>query len=378
MKILHLGDLHIGKKLNDFCLLDDQKFVLTQAIDLIKREKIDAVFICGDIFDKPVAPIGALEVFNWFLDSIVKLNIKIFIISGNHDNIDRISYLSDLLKKNNIYVAKNFSGKIEKVSLDDDVDIYLLPYLYPAIIRKYYPNNEIKTYNDAIKIIVDDINLDKNKLNFILAHQFVTSKNNSSITSNSETKSVGEIDNISYEIFKNFDYCALGHLHCPQNVGDDKTYYCGSILKYSFSEINQKKSFRIIEIDKNKNISFSNHKIDFLHDMKEYKGYIDEFLDEKFYSKINTDDFIHFTLLDEYVINAKKKLSLIYKNILYLDFENTFTKSLQKNLNPNITNNKTIYEHFCDFYLMMQNENPDDKKQKIIKDVLNSVSKEAI
>ena len=165
MKILHLADLHIGKKVNDFCMLKEQKYVLNQAIDLIKKEKIEAILIAGDIFDKPIPTIAALELFDNFLKELNKLKIKVLIISGNHDNMDRLSYLSNLLEQSNIFISKSYNGNIQKVELDSKINVYLMPYLYPALVKKYYPNDEIRTYSDAIKKVVDEIKLDENKFN---------------------------------------------------------------------------------------------------------------------------------------------------------------------------------------------------------------------
>ena len=370
MKFLHLGDLHIGKNVNGFSMLEEQKFALRQAIDLILCKNIDFVLISGDIFDKPVPSVSALEVFNDFLCEISSLDKKIYIISGNHDNLDRISYLSDILKKSNIFISKAFDGEIEFYDFDLKTRIYLLPYLYPAIIRKYFPDVAISNYNDAISVLINNTKLDNKKTNIILAHQFVLG-NKDAITSDSEEKTLGGVDIVDYNIFSGFDYCALGHLHCPQKVGVDKIRYCGSLLKYSFSEISQKKKFTIVEIDENKNVSFEFEEIKFVRDFAEYKGYFEEFLDEKFYSKINKEDYIHFTLYDENVIDAKKKLSLIYPNIMLLDFENSFTKNLNSAFNFDFKKEKTILDHFCEFYKMQYGVDIDDKRKSITQDLLN-------
>lgn len=369
MKILHLADLHIGKKVNDFCMLKEQKYVLNQAINLIKKEKIEAVLIAGDIFDKPIPTIAALELFDNFLKELNKLKTKVLIISGNHDNMDRLSYLSNLLEQSNIFISKSYNGNIQKVELDNKTNVYLMPYLYPVLVKKYYPNDEIKTYSDAIKKVVDEIKLDKNKFNILLAHQFVIG-NTTPTQSQSEQKSVGGIDEISYKIFDKFDYTALGHLHCPQRCGSEKVQYAGSILKYSLSEINQKKKFIVLNIEDKLKIEF--FEIKFLHEMREYRGFIDEFLDEKFYKNINTQDYVHFVLQDEYVLDAKKKLSLIYPNIMLLEFDNSFTRNLNATYENKISKEKSLHEHFSDFYQMQFGENLDSEKEKLVINVINS------
>jgi len=369
MKILHLSDLHLGKKVNDISMINEQRYVLKQAIALIKDEDINYVLISGDVFDRVIASFEALELFSDFLGEMVSLCVKIFIISGNHDSAERLSYLNSILKKSMIFISDAYNGQLERVSTDN-FDIYLMPFLQPAIIRKYFPNNKISDYNDAIKIVLDNLNLNPDKINIILAHQFV-SAGYELIQSESEQKSVGGIDIVDYRNFEKFDYTALGHLHCPQKVGLEKIRYGGSILKYSFSEINQNKVFTILEFNDNKELSFKFIKIKFLHEMKEYRGYLDDFLNKDFYSKINTDDYIHFTLLDENVIDAKKKLSMIYPNIMILEFDNSFTRNLNSNFIDMKSKNKSIFEHFCDFYDIQIGSKLDDNKLEIVQSILN-------
>ncbi len=362
MKILHLADLHLGKKLNDYSLIADQKYVLNQAVSLVENQRIEAVFICGDIFDRAVASSEALELFGDFIFDLNKLQVKIYIIAGNHDNIDRLSYLSDLIRKSDIYISKNFSGEIAKYSLDDDINVYLMPFLYPQLIKKYYPEAKIINYNDAIKTVIEHTFLDDNKINILLAHQFVIS--NELTYSKSEHVSVGGLDAVLPSIFEKFNYVALGHLHCQQKVVSNKIRYGGSILKYSFSEINQKKVFTVLNVV-NKKIELEFFEIKFLHELCEYRGYIDDFLNEKFYSKINQNDLIHFILLDETAFDAKKKLSAIYPNILCLEFDNSLTKTLSSSFKSNISSDKSIAEHFFDFY-EIQCLKKMNKKQKDI------------
>ncbi len=372
MKFLHLADLHIGKKVNDISMIQEQRNALFQALNLIDRDDIDFVVIAGDVFDRPIPSISALEVFSDFLVEIEKRNKKIFIISGNHDNLERLSYLSKLLQKNNIYFSNTFNGKLEKFELENNVDVFLLPYLYPAIIRKFYPKAEINNYTDAIKTVIENTVLNKEKFNILVAHQFVSDFENECIQSDSEEKSVGSIDVVMSKIFDDFDYVALGHLHCPQKIGKEKIRYAGSLLKYSFSEINQKKLFTIVDIKDKKEVNILFEKIDFLHEMKEYKGFIEEFLNKDFYSKIKTDDYIHFVLKDEEVIDAKKKLASIYSNIMLLDFDNIFTRNSNNIFNLKNTKTKTILEHFEDFYKLQSEKEIDESKKEILKNIINS------
>ena len=369
MKLLHLSDLHLGKKVNDISMLTNQEYVLNQALELVSKEDIQTVLIAGDIFDKPVANIEAIRLFNNFLKSLNAQNKEVLIISGNHDNIDRLTYLSDLVSPNIVF-AKNFENEVQKVELSEDTDIYLLPYLTTAQVKKYNSNDKKSSYQEGFKQIIDDIELDKNKVNILVAHQFVINSNAEAILSDSEEKSVGTIDSINCEIFKDFGYVALGHLHCAQKVADN-AYYSGSILKYSLSEINQKKKFNVVEI-KDKKVSTKFFDIQFLNDIKEYKGYFEEFIDPEFYKKINTNDFIHFVLYDENLLDAKKELSRIYPNIIMLEFDNSFTKNLSQNFNFKLNKNKNIEEHFEDFYKMQIDKDLTKSEKEIVKDVLNA------
>ncbi len=372
MKMLHLSDLHIGKRVNDISMIDDQEFILEQVVDLIKEKNIKALLIAGDVFDKQIASIGALELFEKFINKVLEFDIKIFIISGNHDNMDRLAFLSQALRKSNIYISKTFQGFIEKIEFDNKINIFLMPYLYPALIRKYYAGFQITDYNSAIKVLLDGTDLDSDKINILLAHQFVAGLKEP-ILSQSEQKSVGGVDMVTYEHFKKFDYVALGHLHCPQSVGEKNIRYGGSILKYSFSEINQNKSFTIIDVKDKNNIELEFVKIKFKHELKHYSGYLEEFLSSDFYSKINTNDYIYFTLFDENVIEAKKKLLSIYPNIMQLDFDNSFTRNLNTALSSNIKNDKTIFEHFCSFCKLQTGLELNEHECDIVKETIDEI-----
>ena len=272
-----------------------------------------------------------------------------------------------MLEKTNVYIAKPFEKEIEKIKINDSVNFYLLPYLHISQIKRIFPDKNINTLNEAFKVLIDNTSINEKETNIILAHQFVVGGD--LILSDSEQKSVGGVDEIHYSVFEKFDYCALGHLHCPQKVGMDKIRYGGSILKYSLSEINQKKSFCIIEIDDDKKIKFKFEPISFIHEMKQYRGKIDEFLSENFYSNIDTEDYIHFILEDEEVIDAKKKLSLIYPNIMLIQFDNSFTRSLNAEFKAVISQDKTIVEHFMDFYKIQTETELNKSDIELIKEI---------
>lgn len=364
MKILHLGDLHLGKKLCEYSLEDDQKFVLKQALELVCAEKIEVVLISGDVFDRAVPPVFALDLFSNFLEELSKMRVLVFIIAGNHDSPERLSYLSSLVENSGVFISKTFDGTIRSVPLASDIEIFLMPYLYPAVIRNFFPDAEISNYNDAIKLVLDNTQADETKTNIILAHQFVLPQD--PVFSESEQKSAGGIDAISPEVFEKFDYVALGHLHCPQKAGPDKIRYSGSVLKYSFSEINQKKVFTVLNVNKKGEIDFEFFEIKFKRDLREFKGYFSEFADENFYSKIKTDDFIRFVLFDEVQPDVKRRLGTIFPFIASLEFENSFTKNNNSDFSSKAASKKTIQEHFSDFYFAQCADPLEGRRKEIV------------
>lgn len=374
MKFLHLADLHLGKKLNDFSMIEEQKFVLSQICKCITEKEIDSVLISGDVFDKPIPSIEALEIFSDFLNFISSNNKTVFIISGNHDSEFRLSNYSKILEKSNIFISKPFNGVVEKIKFDKETNIFLLPCLNIFQIKRAFPDEKITSFNEAFEILIKNTKINENEINILLAHQFISGSD--LILSDSEQNSVGGVDEVNYSCLQKFDYCALGHLHCPQKIGMDKIRYAGSILKYSLSEINQKKSLCIFEINKNKELKFEFYPIKFIHEMKQYRGKIDKFLSEEFYNSIDVNDYIHFILEDDEVIEAKKKLSIIYPNIIQLEFDNVFTRNLNNSFESMISVDKSLFEHFSDFYKIQTNDELSCEDIAVLREILNEAGEE--
>ena len=287
MKFIHLSDLHIGKRFSELSLIDDQEYILNQIIKIVDEITPQAVVIAGDVYDKSVPSAEAVVLFDSFLERLSTRNLSVFIISGNHDSAERLSFGNKILSKNNIFISPVYNGEVSKVTLKDDfgdVCFYLLPFVKPSNVRPFF-DEKIESYNDAVRVIVDNLSVDTTKRNVLVTHQFVTG----ATTCDSEEISVGGTDNIDYHIFDKFDYVALGHIHSPQSVGRDTVRYCGTPLKYSFSEVNNKNSVTVVEMNEKDVI-----KQDFIplkpkHEMIEIKGSYNEVTGKAFYENLNNE-----------------------------------------------------------------------------------------
>jgi len=326
MKFLHLSDLHLGKTLHEFSLLEDQEYILKTILNIAEDEKPAAVLISGDVFDRSVPSTEALRLFDDFLDGLVRRNIKVFIISGNHDSADRLSFGARLLDKSGVHISRMYDGDVATYTLSDkhgELCIYLLPFLKPINVKKHHPDLEIASWTDAISTVISNMNIDESKRNILLSHQFVTG----ATTCESEELSVGGADNVDAIVFAPFDYVALGHLHGAQSIGRETLRYCGTPLKYSFSEVSHKKSVTIVELGKKGDVSIRDVPLIPKRDMKELKGSYLEVTSREFYKDFNTDDYFRITLTDEEdQPEAIRKLRVIYKNLMRLDYDNIRTR----------------------------------------------------
>lgn len=376
MKILHLSDFHFGKRLNNFSLLEDQIYVNQQIFQLAKNQKIDAVIIAGDIFDKSIPSADAVQLFDDFLNSWAELNLPVFIISGNHDSAERLSFGLNIFSHNNIYISPVYNGEIKSITLKDNygnINFYLLPFLKPSMVRPFFPDEEIKSHTQALKIALKNLPLNKDERNILIAHQFVTG----AVVSDSEEINVGGLDNIDAHIFDDFDYVALGHIHTPQTILRDTIRYCGSLLKYSFSEANQQKSATIIDITTKEQISITTFPIKPLHDMRKIKGSYAELTNRQNYINTNTDDYIFATLTDEEDIpDAINRLRSIYPNIMQLEYDNKRTRTNQIIDTSDINSLKTPIEFFNEFYQLQNNQGLNDAQMQIMQDLIDSIWEE--
>ena len=372
MKILHLADLHIGKIIYEQSLLEDQEYMLKQVEKIIEKEKIEAVLISGDIYDRSIPPADAVEVLDKFLNNLIKiLKVKVFIISGNHDSKERLNFGSKIFENDGLYIQTTYNGRIRKVELDEKINIYMLPFIKPIEVKQYFENEKIETYNDAIKNIIENEKLDKTKINILMAHQFVTSGTTNPETCESETINVGGLDNVDASNFSEFDYVALGHIHGPQKIGEEKIRYSGTMLKYSFSEVNHHKSVVIIEI-KNGKVDFKLEPLIPLRDMRKIQGPIEELVKKENYEGTNQQDYIKAIITNEEAIyDAIGQIRKIYPNTLSLDILNSKSYNSDMNIeNFEKIKEKSEFELFNDFYEFQNSVRLDEEQSEIIKKVI--------
>lgn len=328
MRLMHLADLHIGKRVNEFSMLEDQRYVFDQVLALARDQRVDGVLIAGDIYDKSIPSVEAVSLFDNFLTRLSKENFPVYMISGNHDSAERLSFGAKLMKKSNVYVASEYAGDVEKVSVSDrygTVDIYLLPFIKPAYVRAVFKEEaeDIRTYQDAVAFVMDKVKLDKNHRSILVAHQFVTG----AAICDSEEHSVGGMEQVDAACFAGFDYVALGHLHGPQTVGCDTVRYAGTLLKYSFSEVNHKKCVTIVDLREKGNIDIKTYPLKPLHDMRKLRGSYEELTRKANYEGTDTKDYVQITLTDEEdIFDAVGKLRSIYQNLMKLEYDNTRTR----------------------------------------------------
>jgi len=377
VKIIHLADLHIGKRVNEFSMIDDQKYILNQILEIIDKEKPDAVIIAGDVYDKQVPSIEAVELLDSFISDISKRKTTTFIISGNHDSAERLAFGSSLMAMGKIYISPVYNGKISKYTLKNDfgsANFYLLPFVKPNHVKRFFPDEKIESYTDAIRVVVDNLKLDTSEINILIAHQFVTGASRTE----SEEISVGGLDNVDASVFEDFDYVALGHIHRPQKIGTERIRYCGTPLKYSFSEVNDTKSVSIIEINSKEDFNLRTIPLVPKRDMRKIRGTYEELITKTSYENTNTDDYIHVTLTDEFnVVDAIQKLRVIYKNIMKLEYDNMRTRESRKiNLDDMVIENKNPLEIFSEFYKLQNNKEMDDEQKEIIKKIMEEVWEE--
>lgn len=373
MKILHLSDLHIGKRVNDFSMLEDQEYILKKILNVIDEHKPQAVLIAGDVYDKSVPSAEAVQLFDDFLVSLSERELKTFIISGNHDSPERLAFGARLMNPSGIYISPVYKKGSAPVVLEDEFGelfIYMLPFIKPAHVRAQFPDLEIGSYNDALKAALEDLNPDENKRNILITHQFVTG----AVKSDSEEMSVGGSDNIDGTLFNKFDYVALGHIHRPQKMLRDTIRYSGTPLKYSFSEAKHQKSVTIIDFNEKNNIEIFEIPLVPKRDMREIKGTYLEITAKSYYENTNREDYLHITLTDEEEIpEALGKLRVIYPNIMKLDYDNTrIRKGITISEGPSVEK-KSPTDLFSEFYQFQNNQSLNEEQENLLKELVEKI-----
>ena len=423
MKLLHISDLHIGKRVNEFSMIEDQKYILRQILTIADQQQADGVMIAGDIYDKPVPSAEAVQVFDWFLTELADRGKKVYAVSGNHDSAERIAFGAQLMRGRGVYVSPVYRGETAKYTLTDaygEMNIYLLPFIKPAVVRhalegltdtdadfmqeevlsdaaekekpsKVFPGSCYETeksskvssescyetekpskvssescyekekpskvspesYYDAVKIVIERMNVDTSKRNILIAHQFVTGAGRC----DSEEVSVGGLDNVESEVFDAFDYVALGHIHSPQFIKRETLRYCGTPLKYSFSEADQEKSVTVVEFAEKGNIQLSTVPLVPLRDMRRIRGTYLEVTARTFYQEFNKEDYVQVTLTDEEDIpDGLQKLRIIYPNLMRLEYDNSRTKQSHMIERAEDIEQKSEQELFAEFYELQNNQ----------------------
>ena len=332
MRFIHLSDLHIGKRVNGFPMLEDQRYILEQILERTKESLADAVIIAGDIYDKPVPSAEAVDLFDDFLVGLTKLGVMVFLISGNHDSAERISYAGRLLRESQVYISPRFDGTIHPIQVSDDygiVNVYLIPYIHPSLVRNAWPEEKIGSYDDAMRVLLEKSGVDPSARNLAVVHQFVTAGGQSPEETDSEEKHVGGLDNVDASAFDAFDYVALGHLHGPQRIGRDTIRYAGSPLKYSFSEEKQKKSITVAELKEKGEVTYDLLPLEAKRDLRTVRGTFEEVTSPEFTAGRKRDDYYRVILTDENdVPNALSRLRRrFYENLMILEYDNARTSS---------------------------------------------------
>lgn len=383
MKILHLADLHLGKILQEQSLIEDQEYMLRKIINIIKEEKVKIVLISGDIYDRSIAQVEAVNLLDDFLKILIKeLKIKVFIISGNHDSKDRLGFGNKIFEDEGLYIESKYNGKLKKVELEDEygsLNIYMLPFIKPVEVKKFFEDDLENNYDVAINKIIEKEEINENERNIIMVHQFVTAGNIKPERTESEVLSLGGIENVDVSNFNKFDYVAIGHVHRPQKIGRDTARYAGTILKYSFSEINHNKSIPIINIKEKGNISINLVPLKPLRDMREIKGPIEELIKEENYKEGNVEDYIKAIITNEEpVYDAIGKVKKIYPNTLKLEIQNskTINKNEEENINLEELKKKSELELFSDFYKLQNNLDLNEEQKEIVKNIISEVKHE--
>lgn len=381
MRFMHLADLHIGKRVNGYPMLEDQKYVLQQVLQVASEQSLDGVILAGDIYDKTVPAGEAVQVLDWFLTELSQLELPVYMVSGNHDSGERLSFGAKLMEKSGVHVESIYDGTLTPIVLEDSYGplyLYMLPFVKPVHVRKALESkidgesldDEVLTYDDAVARVLQEAKIDENARNLLVAHQLVTGASRC----DSEDVSVGGIDNISATLFEDFDYVALGHIHGPQSMTRDTIRYAGTLLKYSFSECNHKKSITIVELKEKGNVEIETIPVKPMRDLRVVKGEYNTLMSPEFYKESNREDYIKVILTDrEDVPEAMGKLSTVYPRIMALEYENRNGRGTAHLDGADVVEQKQPMEYFKEFYEGKNGVEMTPYQEKIVADLMREV-----
>ena len=374
MKFLHLADLHLGKRYNELSLIDDQRYILGKVLEIAENVKPDGVILAGDIYDKSVPSAEAVELFNWFLNGLAALKIRTFIISGNHDSPERIAFGESLMSESGVHISPVYDGTVKSVKLSDgygEVRVWLLPFIKPAAVRRFFEDEKIESYNDALKAVIGALDIDRKERNVLVAHQFVTG----SQSSGSEEFVVGDIGNVDASVFDGFDYVALGHVHGAQNVAGERVRYSGTPLKYSLSEAKSTKSVTVVELKEKGSLNVSEIPLMPLREVVEIRGAYAELTKRSYYENTTLQsDLVHVVLTDEEdVPDALGKLRIIYPNLMSLRYDNKRTREQNSlELDETVTA-RSPYELFSALYAAQNNAEMTEEQSALVRALIEKV-----
>lgn len=373
MKFAHISDLHLGKRLHQFSLIEDQRYILEKITEIVKEEKVEGIFIAGDIYDKIYPSAEAVALFDSFLVNLAKAEIKVFAISGNHDSPERIAFLGELTKKAGVYLSPVYRGEVSKVTMEDEfgeVHIYLLPFIKPVHVRHFFPEETVTNYTEAMNVVVKSMKLNKKERNILVAHQFVTG----AMRSDSEEISVGGLDNVEATAFQEFDYVALGHIHGPQNMGSEKVRYSGTPLKYSFSEWQDQKSVTILEVKEKGNLEVWEIPLCPQRDMVKIRGNFMDVINPMNFPGIDSESYLHITLLDELdVPEAFSRLAGVYPKLMQLEYDNTRTREKRSLQVRKEVAKISPQEMFASLYETMNNQPLSEVQQEYLMEKIDKI-----
>lgn len=377
MKALHLADLHLGKILQEQSFLEDQKYMLKNIIKKIEEENIEIILISGDIYDRSIPTTEAVDLLDEILNTLIKqMKKKVFIISGNHDSKERLGFGNKIFEDEGLYISSKYDGKIKKVELQDEYgkfNIYMLPFVKPIEVKKYFEDEQFG-YDEMIKKIIEKEEINIKERNIILTHQFVTSRGENVERTESEVLSLGGTDNVDISNYDKFDYVAIGHVHRPQRIGRETARYAGTILKYSFSEVNHKKTMPIFNFKEKGNIDIKLEELIPLRDMREIKGPIEELLKKENYEGTNTDDYIRAIITNEEPLyDAIGQIRNIYPNVLKLEIQNSKSNLEIQQDNLKEIKNRSEIELFNEFYKFQNNIELNDEQKEYVEQIIKEV-----
>lgn len=379
---MHLADLHLGKRVNGFSMMEDQEYILNRILEIMEEEQPDGLLIAGDVYDKTIPPAEAVRLMDDFLTAVAAKHVPVFLISGNHDSAERVAFGHQLMQGSGIWISPVYDGTIRHHTLEDrwgEVNIYLVPFLRPSVVRSFFTDVEIEDYTDALRTIIEDLQVDTSRRNVVLAHQFVTATGALPETCDSEQLSVGGLDRVDGSVFSPFDYTALGHLHGPQRVGSETIRYAGSPLKYSFSELHQKKSVTVAELREKGVTEIRQIPLQPRREMTELRGTFEEILEEARKKGVPQTDYYHMILTDETdVVDALSRLREYYPNIMLLDYDNRRTRSQKEVEQLDRVEERTPGELFAALYEQQNGQKMDSDRKEYLDGLIREIWEEQV